>query len=113
MRLPLPPILNNLYINVPGRGRVLSHQGKDWKIKAGWEARKHWKGEPSKRAFAVNIDIYVKYTRDVDSSSKLLLDAMQGIVYENDSQVDDLHPRRFKAPKGQDGWIEVTVTEKT
>lgn len=112
MKLPIPPVLNNLYLNIPRKGRVLSYQGKAWKEKAGWEARQHWGDEPSKAPFAINLTVYVKHMRDVNSSDKLLLDAMQGIVYENDTQVDELHIQRYKAAKGEDGWIEVTVTQK-
>lgn len=112
MTLTMPPVLNKLYFNVPGKGRVLSYQGTTWKERAGWEARKRWKGPPSKSPFSVDIDLHVKHVRDIDSSSKLLLDAMQGIVYENDTQVDELNIRRYKAAKGEDGWIDVTVTEK-
>lgn len=112
MILPMPPALNHLYVNIPRKGRVLSYKGSDWKKGAGWEARQHWKGEPSKAPFTVSIELHVKHVRDIDSSSKLLLDAMQGIVYENDTQVDELNIRRYKAAKGEDGWIEVTVTEK-
>jgi len=110
--LPIPPAMNNLYVNIPGKGRGMTQKGKDWKTAAGHEVRKHWRGEPSKKAFCIDLDVYVKYMRDADSSTKVVLDSMQGIVYENDSQVEEIRLRRFKAAKGEEGWIDVTVTEK-
>jgi len=39
LELPIPPSLNNAYVNIPGHGRVASHRLKRWKVEAGWEAR--------------------------------------------------------------------------
>lgn len=35
IKLPFPPSTNNLYLNVPGRGRVLSPEYRAWKVEAG------------------------------------------------------------------------------
>lgn len=35
--LPLPPSVNGLYVNVPGRGRVRSKTYRAWAKAAGWE----------------------------------------------------------------------------
>lgn len=35
LRLPMPPSVNHLFLNVPGRGRVISSHYKSWKADAG------------------------------------------------------------------------------
>lgn len=35
--LPLPPSVNNLYLNLPGRGRVKSPKYRAWINEAGWK----------------------------------------------------------------------------
>lgn len=37
--LPMPPSVNNLFANVPGRGRVKSDRYRIWKQAAGWEVQ--------------------------------------------------------------------------
>jgi len=43
----------------------------------------------------LTIRFYLKFDRDVDNA-KLLLDAMSGIVYKDDSQVTVYHVYKFK-----------------
>jgi Holliday junction resolvase RusA-like endonuclease len=46
---------------------------------------------------AIDVDIYRPRKRgDVDNRQKLLFDAMQSTVYDNDDQVCDFHVRRFE-----------------
>ncbi len=33
----LPPSTNNLYANIPGKGRVRSQRYRDWQAAAGWD----------------------------------------------------------------------------
>jgi len=39
LSLPKPPSVNNLFLNLPGRGRVLTSQYKAWKIEASSKVR--------------------------------------------------------------------------
>lgn len=45
---------------------------------------------------------------DLDGRTKVILDAMQGYVYENDSQIRKLTAELVEVPKGQ-GRMDVTV----
>ena len=44
VRLPLPPSTNNLYANVPGKGRVKSSRYRSWLNSAGWELQAQKRG---------------------------------------------------------------------
>lgn len=52
----------------------------------------------------VGVDIAITYAdkrrRDLDNGAKALLDAMNGIVYVDDSQIDDLRVRRVAGEVG-------------
>jgi Holliday junction resolvase RusA-like endonuclease len=57
----------------------------------------------------LDIDFYMKTARltDCDNLAKLVMDAIQGLVFENDSQVSDLHVRRFN--RADEPRTEVSV----
>lgn len=38
--LPMPPSVNHLYANVPGKGRVKAERYRTWRNAAGWEIRR-------------------------------------------------------------------------
>lgn len=44
----------------------------------------------------VDITYYFKRDRDVLGSDKILMDAMQGIVFKNDSQIIDAHIHKYR-----------------
>lgn len=52
-----------------------------------------WKRKPLKSALQVRLKLYhgTKHKKDIDNFSKLILDAMTGIVYEDDNQIEELH----------------------
>lgn len=87
-----PVSVNSLYRS--HRGRVhLSAKGKAWKEAVGHEALAQWKRPCAPGRLSVVMELYFggKRHRDIDNASKALLDAFQGIVYENDDQIDELH----------------------
>ena len=45
--------------------------------------------------------------RDLDNLSKAVLDAMQGIVYENDNKVHTLHLKKEYKPEQPGVWISI------
>lgn len=52
-------------------------------------ARAAWEGEPSKKRFVVDMVFKCRNKRtDGDNLEKLVLDAVEGIIFENDSQVE-------------------------
>ena len=46
---------------------------------------------------------------DLDKRLGVMLDALQGVLYENDSQIIEIHARRFDTPRKPQ--VIVTVTE--
>lgn len=87
----LPLSTNRLY---QGR-RFLTQAGKENKEALAWEARAQWRGKPLACPVAVQIALYWPDARrhDVDNI-KGLLDSFTGILYEDDSQIADLHITR-------------------
>lgn len=76
------------------------------------EARAQWGYEnPSKGSLAVSVIFYfaTKHKRDLDNQNKLVLDALSGICYEDDAQIDQLTLRR----SFDQTWprIEVTIDD--
>lgn len=64
----------------------------------------------SKRPLAVFIELWRPHlhTRDADNEIKALLDAMNGIVYDDDRWVDLIHYQRRMEP---DAGVLITVRE--
>lgn len=59
-----------------------------------------------------NVAVSMKFFRarksgDLDNRLKILLDALQGIAYANDSQVTELHAYRFDDPKNPRVEVEI------
>lgn len=89
--LPLPPTLNHTY--QMGKGRYYMVQSaKDWLTEVGWLMKSK---TPVKSPVKIEIDMFLKRDRDIDSSLKLTLDALQKFgVIENDKQIVDLRVRK-------------------
>lgn len=84
--LPKPPTTNNLYFNVPGRGRSKTKLYRTWKHNAGWEIQIR---QPGKIKGQVNIDIAVtdKARGDCANREKAVVDLLvtHGVI-EGDSK---------------------------
>ena len=93
--LPIPPSVNACYANrnIKGmRGRILTEEGRNWKNLAGWEARvaaKQVGWEITKEKVVIEVIAYWQDARkhDMNNTHKLLADAFEGILYENDKMV--------------------------
>lgn len=94
LRLPLPPLANRYWRNYRGR-MVVSAEAKAYREEVGWFFRQEgW--VPLRGAVGVNIRIYrARRSGDIDGFLKILLDAMQGHAFEDDSQIVELHAFRF------------------
>lgn len=92
--LPLPPSTNRLWRTCGGR-RFSTPEAKSFKIEAGWIA-KVTRPEMLTGPICVRIDIYrARKAGDLDNFLKITLDAMQGILFRNDSQVVEIRARLF------------------
>lgn len=57
------------------------------------------RARPLEGAVSVSISVFRKARRgDLDGFLKLILDSLQGVAFENDSQVVELHAMRFDDP---------------
>ena len=107
--LPLPPSINHMYYNLKRGGKKLNKKAEDYVktsralINAAIEDQKWIKQEKS-TWFYIDLVFFMpdRRVRDSHNMLKLLLDVMQGVVYENDYyampriqsvEYDTAHPR--------------------
>ena len=99
--LPMHPPNNNLYLSVGQRRRVLSPIARAWKEDAGDLARLAMlRRKPTNQPVGVVVEMLLTHDRDVDSV-KVLLDCLTGVVWEDDSQAQDLHIRKRRLRRGE------------
>lgn len=94
--------------------RFWTQRGKDTKVGFQTEIASEWQNEPHSGPLALTIRFYFKDNRrrDIDSHLKCLLDAMTGIVYDDDSQVIELHVFKFIDKKQPRVAIEVLYSDE-
>lgn len=75
----------------------MSADGKALKESYQWQAKSQWKFPVSSEDVKLKIDLYFGTKRkcDIDNFNKLVLDSLTGIVYEDDSQIQELTLRKF------------------
>lgn len=107
-----PKSTNNIY-RYACRGNYpsmyMTKTGKDIKKQYQWEAKSQWKMNPLKGELTVNVILYfgTKRTHDIDNYSKILLDSLTDIVWEDDKQITELNI--VKEYDKERPRIEVTV----
>ena len=92
--------MNSQYLLAPLAGRkvVLTPLARGYKDSVGWEARNVFKGDPIEGLVKVSIWYWFSGNRKRDiQNDKLTLDALEGIVIRNDSQVKELHLYKRRA----------------
>jgi crossover junction endodeoxyribonuclease RusA len=110
IELPYPPSVNH-YWGQSGKHRFIGAKGKEFR-KTVIELIEREKIRTLFGRLAVHVNLYPpdRRKRDVDNCMKSLLDALEhGGLYENDSQIDELHIIRKEIIKG--GMCIVTVLE--
>lgn len=80
--------------------------GRALKTQYQWEAKSQWRGAPHESDVNVSITLYfgTKRRADLDNFNKLILDALTGIAYNDDSQICNLHIGRAfdkEAPRAE------------
>ena len=109
--LAWPPSLNRLYRNVRGR-TLLSREGRAWKAQAAWELAVQRQGGrlwPMEQSLALVVEVFPPDRRrfDIDNRLKAVLDAGNGVLWVDDTQIDDLRiVRRSVRTLGQ---VRITV----
>lgn len=91
---------NRLYGFAPDGRRFKTKKATITKDAIGWEAKAAFDGEPMDGELVVTVDLFFpdRRRRDLDNI-KGLIDALTGIVWEDDSMIYDLHIRKFIDPK--------------
>jgi crossover junction endodeoxyribonuclease RusA len=93
--LPYPSSANRYWRSVPGRGVLLSAEARRYKEEAGMMALAAGV-RPVDGPVALTVTLYRPAKRgDLDNRIKVLLDALNGIAYRDDSQVVELHAYRL------------------
>ena len=96
-----------------GRGRFwMTEAGKTFKEVVAFEARRSMKGHKRLEGpVSVMMDIWFASRRsDLDGPVKLVLDSLNGIVWEDDRQVVELSVGKHKALKPADVGVALTVS---
>lgn len=104
--LPYPPSFNHYWRSGP-RGIYISAEGKQFKGRAR-ATLMPLRLAPIAGPVTVTMDFYrPRKTGDLDNNFKCLLDCLQGAAYLNDSQIVEIHARRFDDKENP--RVEVTV----
>ena len=87
----------------------MTKDGKDLKTAYQWQAKSQWKKKPTAEVVKVKIDLFFqrKNKHDIDNYGKVLLDSLTGIVWEDDSQIQEMTVSKWldkEAPR-----IEITI----
>lgn len=95
--MPYPPSLNNLFANVPGRGRVRAKRYRVWANAAGWELKEQGPLPRMKGPVGVRVELTPpdRRKRDLDNvGTKAVLDLLTELeVIEDDSLVEEIFMR--------------------
>ncbi len=77
--------------------RILSPKARALKEDYGWQAKQQYKGKPIGNELELYIKIYfgTKRKYDWDNFHKLSMDALTGIVWEDDSQIRKATVEKF------------------
>lgn len=117
-RSPMPPTVNHYQPHAVRNGKLVRHfsnEGVAFKIAVqnSWYA--HWNQSPPKPTTArLRLFILVCYNTaaaiDLDNRVKPLQDALTGLAWKDDEQIDELHVRR--GPISREGaycevWIDI------
>ena len=94
MSLPLPPSINSSHINTNRGGRKLTYKAKNYirdaRAKAHLEVEEQgWEIAKDSTWYYIDLVFFMpdRRIRDSHNMLKLLLDVLQGILYENDYYV--------------------------
>jgi Holliday junction resolvase RusA-like endonuclease len=96
--LPFKTISLNSYYKIARNHMYVTKEGKQFKESIRNYIREHY---PDAICHNEPVKLYIEFrhadrrARDLDNMNKLLLDALQGILYTNDKLIYELHTRKF------------------
>jgi len=108
----MPPTTNSLYKGFGSR-RYVDSGPKQKKEEMAWEAMSQYRGKPLEGDLRVEVHLRwgTRRNHDVDNI-KSLLDAMTGILWEDDGQITDLRVTK-SYHKGDEGLTLTCDTIRT
>jgi len=91
-----PQSTNHLY-RKSARGIYMTEQGRCLKRSYWIEVKQQYKESPIQGDVFLDIKLFFgdKRKRDIDNHCKIVLDSMNEIVYEDDSQIKKMHIEKF------------------
>jgi len=75
----------------------MSKKGKDLKEDYQWQIKTQYNGILLTGSLKLSLELYFgdKRVRDIDNYNKLILDALSGLVFEDDKQIQELNIKKF------------------
>ncbi len=119
IRLPLPPSMNHYWLTrvIPGKNRAMTYissEGQAYKeaVAIAWRKKNGWPPEPLTGRLRLLVSLSFRDRRecDLDNRVKPLQDALAGaVVFDNDSQIDDLRVLRGPIDTTGIGYCDVII----
>jgi len=116
--LPWVPSTNSIWRSVPvpgGRSRTIKSRAyREWRERASEALSRVWRVAPYVGTVSVELRLYGPSRRsyDLDNRVKGVLDVLQGLVIEDDAQVDRIVVRRGKVVKAGAVWVIVEAMDE-
>ena len=105
----LPPALNRTY-KVSGGRFYKDSEAEATQEAIAWEAKSQYRGKPLKGQICLTVTFYYPNMRkDASAGIKSLEDALQGVCYVNDRQIEQLHV--YKCVSKQNPRVEILCEE--
>ena len=110
--LPYPPSVNNLFLNVAGRGRIITPKYKAWIDLCLWTLAAR-RLSPVKGRFAITINAVRpdRRKRDLDNLAKPILDVIVKAGLVDDDSLAQRITMAWVEPAFQDQPIYITLSE--
>jgi crossover junction endodeoxyribonuclease RusA len=106
LTLPFPPSSNRYWRH--GQGRTYkSEQARQYQESTAWIARLAGATLHSGKVGMELRFFHTGYKGDLDNLQKILLDSLEGVLYNNDRQIRELHA--YLADSKTDPRVEATV----
>lgn len=116
-RAPYPPSVNSMYRHA-GRFTYKSAAAKGYVFALQAAFLQRYGAMPAllTGALKLTLKIYRPQKRgDIDNPQKACLDSMNEFIYQDDSQIIELHAYRYDAPKVKGlktlGWVDIEIEE--
>ena len=86
-------------------------EAQDLKLSYQWQTKSQYKGKPLTGSLKIDVrQVFgTKRRSDIDNFSKLLFDALTGLIWEDDSQI--MEARFIKDYDKNNGRIEIIIEE--